>query len=328
MLLEDSTFIIAEAGLNHNGDLNIAKKMIDSACDVGANAIKFQSYIAENMVVKTKDEKQYNLLKKFELSFDSQKILFNYCKSKNIHFLSSPFDESTSDFLDNLGVKVFKIASSEITNYPLIEHIAKKDKPILLSTGMSTLGEVEDAVNIIQNYNDHVLILLHCVSNYPTKAEDVNLRAMETMELAFHLPVGYSDHSMGIEIPIAAVVLGASVIEKHFTLDNSMEGPDHSISLNPTEFKKMVNGIRTVEEAIGDGIKRPIDSEQPVKDAARKSLVAKMDIPAGTILKTDMLTAKRPGHGISPKYLNLIIGKKLHKTIKQNDFINWEALLP
>ncbi|HEO65662.1 MAG TPA: N-acetylneuraminate synthase [Spirochaetes bacterium] len=328
MLNDSNVLIIAEAGLNHNGDLSLAKTLVDRAYEVRADAIKFQTFKAETLVAQSTDSKQYDLLKSLELSFDDHQVLFDYCKTKGIPFLSSPFDPTTADFLDSMGVTAFKIASSELTNHPLLDHIGRKDKPILLSTGMSDLVEVGEAIHTIQKVNDQPLTLLHCVSSYPTAPEDVNLQAIETMEIAFHLAVGYSDHTLGIEIPVAAVALGATVIEKHFTLDSTMKGPDHSISLDPQGFKEMVTAIRNVEKALGDGLKVPVEKELPVREAARRSLVAQRPIPAGTPITAEMITSKRPGHGIPPKYFDLIIGKRLPKALEKDETITWDILFP
>ena len=327
MIEESSTFIIAEAGVNHHGDLDIAKEMVDRAFEAGADAIKFQTFKAENLVSKSRDERQYKLLKELELSYINHQTLYGHCKNVGIHFLSSPFDDVTADFLDELDVGMFKIASGELNNLPLLEHIAKKNKPILLSTGMSHLSEVEQALHAIQRHNDKLIVLLHCVSNYPAAPEDVNLRAMETMELAFHLPVGYSDHTLGIEVPIAAVSLGATVIEKHFTLDSSLKGADHALSLDPDMFAKMVMAIRNVEVALGDGLKKPAPKELAVRESARKSLVAKIDIPEGTVLTVDMVTSKRPGKGIPPTHLELLLGKTLLKDVQIDEPLHWDMFV-
>ncbi len=325
MLNNSKVLIVAEAGLNHNSDLGTAKSLIDSACEVGADAIKFQTFKAETLVAESTDSNQYNLLKSLELSFEDHQIVFDYCKDKGILFLSSPFDPTTADFLDSMGMEAFKIASGELTNHPLLTHIGRKDKPIILSTGMSDLMEVGEAIHTIQKVNDQSLTLLHCVSNYPTAPEDVNLHAMETMERAFHLSVGYSDHTLGIEMPIAAVALGATVIEKHFTLDCTLKGPDHSMSLDPQEFKRMVQAIRNVERALGDGLKVPVEKEFPVREAARRSLVAQIPIAAGTPITAEMITSKRPGHGIPPKYFDLIMGRKLQKDLEKDETITWDV---
>lgn len=333
-----STFIIAEAGVNHNGDIEVAKRLIDVAVETGADAVKFQTFNVDDLVTKnapkakyqqeTTDEKesQYKMLKKLELSKEEHLILKEYCQQKNIIFMSTPFDFSSVDLLEEIGIQAFKVGSGDLTNLPLLEYIAQKNKPIILSTGMSNLGEVEEAVNTILDTGNKDLILLHCVSNYPTEFKDVNLRAIQTLGNAFKLPVGYSDHTPGIEIPIAAVAMGAKVIEKHFTLDKNMEGPDHKASLNPEELKEMVKSIRNVEKSLGDGIKRCMDSEKDTRKVARRSLVAKRDLKAGEVLTEDNIGIKRPGTGIKPKYYNKITGHKINKDIYHDTLFQWEDI--
>jgi len=277
------SFIIAEAGVNHNGDIGLAKQLIDAAVDAGADAVKFQTFKAENVVLKTAPkaryqkettdaaESQYEMLRKLELTAQDFVELKNYCDRGNILFMSTPHDQESINTLDELGVEVFKVGSGDITNIPYLKHMARKGKPIILSTGMSYLSEVDEAVRIIQDAGNEQLILLHCVSNYPADPSDVNLHAMETMRKAFAVPIGYSDHTLGIEIPIAAVAMGACVIEKHFTLDRQLPGPDHRASLEPPELKAMVDGIRKVEQALGDGRKMPASSEEDTRRVARRS---------------------------------------------------------
>jgi len=337
------TFIIAEAGVNHNGDIKIAKKLIDVAVDAHADAIKFQTFKAENVVTSSTpkakyqiknmgtDESPFEMLKKLELPVSAYKELFAYCEEKNIIFMSTPFDEESADFLDSMGMGIFKIPSGEITNKPLLQHIAAKGKPILLSTGMSYLGEVEKAVIWINDIRDGLdkkpeLTLLHCVSNYPASEEDSNLLAMKTMEAAFGLPVGYSDHTLGVEISIAAVAMGAKVIEKHFTLDRNMEGPDHKASLEPDELRAMISGIRKVEKALGDGIKKPTKSEAELQKVARRSLVLARDIKAGETISANDITTKRPGTGIEPEFLDFIDGMKAKKDIIADSVLKWDDL--
>jgi len=334
-------FIIAEAGVNHNGDLDIAFKLIDVAIEAGADAIKFQTFKAEKVVTATTpkanyqidnmgtSESQLEMLMKLELSIEAHKELFSYCKKKNIIFISTPFDKENADMLDNLGITIFKIPSGEISNKPLIQHITKKNKPIILSTGMSYLGEVEKAVNWINELWYKVdkkpqLTLLHCVSNYPAVIEDVNLLAMKTMAKAFGLPVGYSDHTMGIEVSVAAVAMGANVIEKHFTLDRNMKGPDHKASIEPAELKAMVRAIRNVEQAIGDGIKRPTKNEEDTRNIARRSLVAVRDIKKGEIFSGENIGLKRPGIGIQPEFMEQVINKRAKIDIKKDSLLKWD----
>jgi N,N'-diacetyllegionaminate synthase len=331
-------FIIAEAGVNHNGDINQAKKLVDAARQAGTDAVKFQTFRAEE-VVSTKapkasyqkkttgaKESQYRMLKKLELNERDFEELFHYAHEKGIVFLSSPFDKDSVDLLDELGMPAFKIGSGEITNFPLLEYIARKGKPIILSTGMATLREVEEALQVIQDQGVKDIILLHCVTSYPAMAKDINLKAMETLSVAFNLPVGLSDHTVGITIPIAAVALGACVIEKHLTLDRKLPGPDHRASLEPEELRQMIEAIRDVENAMGDGIKRLTEKEEEIKKATRRSIVASTDIPQGSIITEDMFDIKRPGNGIEPKYIDKIIGAIVKVDINRDDRLTWSKI--
>jgi len=288
-------FIIAEAGVNHNGSLDLAYQLIDVAKDAGADAVKFQTFKAENVVSKLADKAEYQkkttgsdksqleMIKKLEISFEDFIKLKKYCDKKGIMFLSTPFDHQSIDFLHDL-IDIYKIPSGEIINYPYLKHIASKNKPIIMSTGMANLGEVEEAINTIKKINSKAKIsLLHCTTNYPTPYEEVNLKAMQTLAAAFKLPVGYSDHTLGIEVPIAAVAMGAKIIEKHFTLDKNLSGPDHKASLEPGELKEMVKAIRNIEKSLGDGIKKPNKSEIEIMKVARKSIVASKNIKKGEI---------------------------------------------
>lgn len=333
-LIQNRCFIIAEAGVNHNGDINIAKKLVDKAKEAGVDAIKFQTFRAENLVTKeapkaeyqketTGDGSQFEMLKKLELSLEDHITLKRYCEEKGIMFISTPFDFESVDLLEKTDVSLYKVSSGDLTNLPLLSYIANKNKPIILSTGMANLGEVEEAVETIFKTGNNKLILLHCTSNYPTTYEDVNLRAMLTIKEAFKLPIGYSDHTIGIEVPIAAVALGAKVIEKHFTLDKNMEGPDHKASLEPYELKMMVNSIRNIEIAMGDGVKRCSKSEENTKSVARKSIVANRNINKDEIITINDVSFKRPEQGLKPKYIDLIIGKKARRNIKVNEFITF-----
>jgi len=328
------TFIIAEAGVNHNGDINLARKLVDTAVEAGVDAVKFQTFISEDIVTchaekadyqkentGSRQQSQFDMLKKLELSFDKFREIKTYCGQKGIVFLSTPFDHKSVDFLDELGVPAFKVASGEINNLPLLSHIASKEKPIILSTGMSTLEEVEEALEVIHKIHNSNTVLLHCTSEYPARVEDVNLRAMKAMHQAFHLPVGLSDHTMGIEISLAAVAMGASVIEKHFTLDKDLPGPDHKASLEPQELKALVKAIRNIEKAMGDGIKTPTRSEMNTKLIARKSIVAAVDIKKGELLNAESLTVKRPGNGINPMRWNELIGRKAVRDFKKDELI-------
>jgi len=357
LFLEGKSFIIAEAGVNHNGKLELAKKLVDVAVEAGADAVKFQTFKAENLVSRSAGkaeyqekttgttESQFEMIKRLQLSFEDFRKIKKYCDKKGIIFLSTPFDYESVDFLEKL-VPLYKIGSGEITDLPFLEYIAKKDKPIILSTGMSTLGEVEEAINIIINTNPsfftyntsslsskihnspsvvaHPLILLHCVSNYPAGFEEVNLKAMLTLEKAFKLPVGFSDHTLGIEVPIAAVTLGAEIIEKHFTLNKNLPGPDHKASLEPQELKAMIKAVRNIEKALGNGIKKPKKSELEIMKAARKSLVASRDIKAGEVLQEEDIVIKRPGIGLFPKFKEIVIGMCLSKDTKKDKPFLWE----
>lgn len=332
-------FIIAEAGVNHNGDINLAKKLIDVAQEAGADAVKFQTFRAEELVTETAEkaeyqkettnpeESQFAMIKKLELAARDFEELFVYTQRQGILFLSSPFDNWSVDLLEKLGVPAFKIPSGEITNFPLLKYIAEKKKPIILSTGMSTLKEVEEALEVIRNEGVAEIILLHCVSSYPAKMEDMNLRAMATLQETFLLPVGLSDHTLGITIPIAAVALGACVVEKHFTLDKNLPGPDHKASLEPGELQKMVAAIRDVEKALGDGVKKLTMEEEENKKVARRSIVAKVDIAKGTVIAEEMLAMKRPGTGLEAKSMNLIIGGRAKENIKSGETITLSNLV-
>ncbi|CEP68878.1 N-acetylneuraminate synthase [Moorella glycerini] len=332
-------FIIAEAGVNHNGDLQLARKLVDAAAEAGADAVKFQTFKAEEVVTPNaeraqyqkdnmpgKDESQLEMIKRLELSYAQFRELYAYCRQKVIIFLSSPFDQESIDFLAELGVPYFKIPSGEITNYPFLRRIAGKKRPVILSTGMATLGEVEGALQVLREAGATDITLLHCTTNYPTLPEEVNLRAMLTMKQAFALPVGYSDHTMGIAVPIAAAALGAEVIEKHLTLDRNLPGPDHRASLEPGEFKDMVAAIRQVEKSLGDGIKRPAPGELAVMSAARRSLVAARDIAAGEIITESCLTAKRPGTGIPPNLLDMVVGRQARRDIAAGSILSWDMI--
>ncbi len=328
-------FVIAEAGVNHNGNVGKALQMIDLALKAGADAIKFQTFRSDQVVtrnapkaayqLKSTDHKesQYDMLKKLELSADSHRDLFAYCRKKGILFLSTPFSEESADLLDELGVQAFKIPSGEITNLPLLEHIARKGKLMIVSTGMSDLDDVRRAIDTIGATRHCELLLLHCVSNYPTKPEDVNLRAMKTMEEEFQLPVGFSDHTLGYEIPLAAVAMGACVIEKHFTLSRDLSGPDHKASLEPRELEAMISGIRKVEASLGTGKKQPARSEADTAHVARRSLVAACDLPAGTVIRREHIVCRRPGTGLPPARIQEVIGKKVARRVKEGSLLKW-----
>ena len=333
--MENKVFIIAEAGVNHNGSTKLAKQLIDVAHNAGVDAVKFQTFKAEltisrnaqkaNYQKETTDakESQYEMIKKLELDIDTHKELMAYCQKKNIMFLSTPFDHDSIDMLLELGLNIFKVPSGEITNLPYLRHIGTLNKKVILSTGMADMGEIEDAIDILveagtDRYN---ITILHTNTMYPTPMEDVNLKAMVTIGNTFDLPFGYSDHTLGIEVDIAAVAMGATVIEKHFTLDKTMEGPDHKASLEPDELKAMVLGIRNIEKALGSSIKKPSPSEQPNITIARKSIVAACEIKKGTLLSEKNLSIKRPGDGISPMRWDEIIGTIATKNYQIDELI-------
>jgi len=331
-------FIIAEAGVNHNGDLEIARRLVNVAAQAGADAVKFQTFKAEKVIstrapkaayqVETtgSGESQLEMAKRLELSFDSFRELRAYCEQRGILFLSTPFDEESVDFLADLGVPLFKIPSGEITNFPFLVHVAQKAKPMIVSTGMSTLEEVTAAVRVIQGTGNREMVLLHCTSSYPADPAESNLRAMETMRSALGVPVGYSDHTPGIEVALAAVALGACVIEKHFTVDRTLPGPDHRASADPRELSLLVEKIRCVEKALGDGIKRPVAGELDTRSVARRSIVARRQLSAGTVLTKEDVSIKRPGTGIAPEALHRVIGRKLARDVGADQLLSWEDM--
>lgn len=327
-----AVYIIAEAGVNHNGSFALACKLVDAAKNSGADCIKFQTFKAKNLVSKyaekadyqkktTGDSSQQEMLKKLELSYDEFLQLKEYCKEMGITFLSTPFDFESIDFLNSIDMEFWKVPSGEVTNLPYLVALAKTHKPVVMSTGMCEMKEIEDAVAVLKQYGTTNITLLHCNTEYPTPFEDVNLKAMQTMRDAFHLEVGYSDHTKGIEVPIAAVALGATVIEKHFTLDRNMEGPDHKASLEPQELAEMVCCIRNIEKALGSGDKTPSPSEKKNIAVARKSIVAKTKIKAGDTLTEDNVTVKRPGTGISPMKWFEVLGTKAVKDFDEDELI-------
>jgi len=317
----EPVFVIAEAGVNHNGNIDIAKKLIDVAVTAGADAVKFQSFKAESLVTDSapkadyqlrttsETESQLQMLQKLELSREAHRELQNYCAEKSIMFLSTPFDEESANMLEQLGVAAFKLSSGDLTNNILVKHVAAKGKPMILSTGMATLAEVADAVKVVEQAGCDQLVLLHCVSNYPSDPSETNLRAITTMEETFGVPVGFSDHTDGIEVALAAVALGARVIEKHFTLDRNMPGPDHRASLEPEQLNTYIRGIRIVEKSLGNGKKVPTAAEIEVAKVARRSLIATQNIPAGTIISKDMIGLRRPGTGMSPSMFDSVVGR-------------------
>jgi N,N'-diacetyllegionaminate synthase len=330
-----SVFIIAEAGVNHNGSIELAKQLIDVASNSGADAVKFQTFKAENLVSKNAQkaeyqkqttnasEPQFDMLKKLELGVGTHKELITYCQEKNIMFLSTPFDHDSINLLNDLGLQIFKIPSGEITNLPYLRHIGSLDKQVVLSTGMSNLQEVGDALTVLINSGTSKddITVLHANTMYPTPMEDVNLNAMLTIQSEFGVAVGYSDHTLGIEVDIAAVAMGASIIEKHFTLNKAMEGSDHKASLEPEELKAMVSAIRNIEKALGSSEKNPSPSESVNIDVVRKSIIASASIKKGEILSDNNVTAKRPGAGISPMKWDKVIGTVASKDYQMDDLI-------
>ncbi|MBR3579710.1 MAG: N-acetylneuraminate synthase [Lachnospiraceae bacterium] len=327
-----SVYIIAEAGVNHNGSFELACRLADAAKEAGANCVKYQTFKSENLVSKdaqkaeyqkktTGDSSQQDMLKKLELSYDSFVRLKEYCNKIGICFLSTPFDFESIDFLNSLDMPFWKIPSGEVTNYPYLVALAKTGKSVVMSTGMCEMNEIADAIKVLKDNGTKDIKLLHCNTEYPTPFEDVNLTAMKTMREAFGVEVGYSDHTKGIEVPIAAVALGATIIEKHFTLDRNMEGPDHKASLEPQELKQMVCSIRNIEKAIGTGDKTPSASEKKNITIARKSIVAKKEIKAGEVFTVENITVKRPGTGISPMRWNEVLGTKAVRDFNEDEKI-------
>jgi N,N'-diacetyllegionaminate synthase len=331
-------FIIAEAGVNHNGDIAIAMQLIDAAVEAGADAIKFQTFNADLLVTPKAEkaryqkkstsagESQYQMIKRLELPPQVFKKLSDYAKKKGIIFFSSPFDTGSVDVLERITVPVYKIPSGEITNLPLLTYIAKKGKPIILSTGMATFEEIDDAITTIHEEDVEDIILLYCVTSYPAKMESLDLTVISSLKERYHLPVGFSDHTTGIIAAIAARTLNACVIEKHFTLNKKMSGPDHQASVDPKGLKKLIRAIRNVESALGNGMKKISREEDEIKAITRKSLVAAMNIPAGAIITDTMIDLKRPGSGLAPKYKIKIIGRKSNRPIKKNELFAWDMM--
>lgn len=328
-----STYIIAEAGVNHNGSFANAISLIDAAKAAGADCVKFQTFISENCISSyakkaeyqvrndTYGDSQLDMVRKLELPFGAFQELMRYCAQIEIDFLSTPFDLVSIGFLNTLDLPFWKIPSGEITNLPYLLAIAKTKRPVIMSTGMCELGEIRKAVEILKTNGVPEIVLLQCNTEYPTPYEDVNLRAMQTLQKEFGLRVGYSDHTLGIEVPIAAAAMGAVIIEKHFTLDRKMEGPDHKASLEPDELAAMVRGIRNVECALGDGIKRMSTSEQKNRDVVRKSIVARRGIAKGELFTEENITAKRPGHGISPMRWFDVLGVPANRDYEKDEII-------
>ena len=331
-----SVYIIAEAGVNHNGSLETAKRLVDMAKECGADAVKFQTFKAEEstgvkalkaeyqQVNDKTQESQFDMIKKLELPFEDFAVLKKYCAEKEIDFISTPDGLESLKCLLDINVSRIKIGSTEVTNAPFLKEIARCGKPVILSTGMSTLGEVEKAVDILQENGVNGLELMHCTTDYPTEFEDVNLRAMLTLRDAFKVPVGYSDHTPGFEAAVAATAMGAVVIEKHITLDRNMQGPDHRASMSPKDFAEYVRHIRNTELLLGDGRKKPTPKEKVMMQQVRRSVLAARDLKAGTVLDEDMLCVKRPGTGIAPDFIPIIKGRRLKRDIAKEEPISWE----
>lgn len=332
-------FVIAEVGVNHNGRLDLALRSIDVAKEAGADAVKFQTFRAERLVTKNAQaaryqtenlgvvKSQFEMLKELELSDADHERIVNHCRACGIQFMSTPFDEDSADLLHGLGMELFKVPSGELTNLPLLRHIAGFGRPMVISTGMSTLGDVEAAVNAVEAAGNRQIVLLHCVSNYPAAAADVNLRAMLSMRSAFGLPVGYSDHTLGIEVGLASVALGACVLEKHFTLDRTLPGPDHRASAEPAELRQLIAGVRTIEAALGAGRKAPCASELDTAKAARKSLVAATDMAAGTLLTEELIAIRRPGTGLPPAMKPYLVSRTLRVGVAAGDLLRLEDVV-
>lgn len=336
--VDQPCFIIAEAGVNHNGCLDLARKLVDAAKAAGADAVKFQTFKAERIVAANAPKAEYQLentdaaesqlemLEQLELSEADHQQLAAHCHAQGIPFLSTPFDEASADLLSKISVPLFKIASGEITNLPFLAYVARLGQPMIVSTGMSSLREVEAAVRCIEANGNPAIALLHCVSNYPAAPRDVNLRAMQTLATEFQVPVGYSDHTAGSEVLLAAVALGACIIEKHLTLDRNLPGPDHRVSLEPFEFAQAVRGIRFVESSLGTGRKEPAASETNIAAVVRKSLVAARDLPAGTVLTPELVAIKRPGTGLPPVAMQQVIGRRVRVDLKAGALLTLDEL--
>ncbi len=331
-------FIVAEAGVNHNGDPALARRLVDAAAECGADAVKFQTFTVDALLTREApkagyqvettgaEESQREMLARLELGADRLAELRDRAAKHGLIFFSAPFDEASADALEALDVALYKVPSGEITNLPLLRHVAAKGRPVILSTGMATLEEVEQAVAAIRAAGDPPLALLHCLSAYPAPVEEVNLRAMDSLASRFGCPVGFSDHTLGIDVAVAATARGATIIEKHLTLDKTLPGPDHRASLGPAEFNAMVRAIRAVESALGDGVKRPMPSEVDTRRVARKSLVAARVLRAGERVAAGDVASKRPGTGISPAELPRVLGLRLTRDVAVDEVIAWEAL--
>ena len=323
-LTEKNTYVIAEGGLNHNGDINIAKKLIDSAKECGANAIKFQTYKTENFVRET--NQYFDVFKNAELNFEQFEELKNYSKNIGLTFFSTPFDIESAEFLNQLEIPCFKIASSDLTNLPLITKIAKMQKPMIISSGLSTMNEINDAVNCCLFEGNNQIALLHCVANYPAQPNEVNMNVINTLKKTFGFPIGYSDNGESSLVDIVAVSMGANIIEKHFTLDKKMSGPDHSFSIDPNGLKSLISQIHEIDQMKGDGIKIPQFSEIKNRLTIRKSITAKRDLQQGEKIQEGDISIKRPADGIEPKYITMILGKTINTNIKKDSPIFWSSI--
>jgi N,N'-diacetyllegionaminate synthase len=332
-------YVIAEAGVNHNGDLGMARQLVDAAAQSGAAAVKFQTFSADSLVSRKAQkaeyqkralaggsDSQYEMLKALELSPEAFRELKLYCASKGITFLSTPFCEESADLLDDLDVDAFKVSSGDLTSLQLLAHIARKGRPVIVSTGMATMYEVVEAVDTIKAAGNPPLALMHCVSNYPADPADCNLRSMATMAAATGVPIGWSDHTEGSAVSLAAIALGARLIEKHFTLSRDLPGPDHKASIEPDELADFVTEIRAVESALGSSFKGPTKTEDQMRVVARRSLVARCDISEGTTITQDMVAIQRPGSGIEPKYYDLVIGRVATAAVAADEPIPWRAV--
>ncbi|MBS3123671.1 N-acetylneuraminate synthase [Candidatus Woesearchaeota archaeon] len=336
--LDHPCFVIAEAGVNHDGSIEKAKKLIDVAVEAKADAVKFQTFKTDKILIKSLKKCRYqkvgdgeegsyaDMIRRLELNEEMHRELFDYANQKGIMFLSTPFDNESTDMLDRLGVNAFKIDSGNLNHPQHLKYIASKGKPIILSTGMATISEIDEAVKAIYSEGNQQLILLHCTSNYPPHPSDVNLRAMKTLQYQFDVPVGYSDHTIGLPVTLAAAARGAVMVEKHFTLSRMAKGPDHLASLEPNELKQLVEGIKIIGQALGSTKKEPVAAEKEVADNLRRSIVSLNSIPQGIKITKDMLAVKRPGTGIPSKYLDLIVGRIAKQDIPEDSLINWDQI--
>jgi N-acetylneuraminate synthase/N,N'-diacetyllegionaminate synthase len=320
----EQTFIIAEAGLNHDGDFTAAKKLVIAASKTGADVVKFQIFKTENFI--SEDEEYFDLFKSLEFTQDEWSELANLAEDKEIIFSASVFDEESAEILNDIGAPLYKISSGDLTHIPLLAYVSKKNLPVILSTGIATIGEIEESLNNMYKSGNQQIALMHCVSNYPTKYEDTNLSIIKNLKEMFDIPVGFSDHTTGVLIPSLAVAKGADIIEKHFTLNKNLPGPDHKLSLDPVEFEQMVKNIRITESALGDGVKKITGEEEEMKGLGRRSITSTTDIHKGEKISKDKIKILRPGTGIEPKYIDFVVGKTASKDIKKNQTINWDLI--